>query len=86
MQTLLDAIQEGRLIELPENGKERALQILASLIEAVPSLPPETDVTGAVANRERSGNTALGLVGPVPTAGFRSTANCSARSAGAGGY
>ena len=61
MQTLLDAIQEGRLIELPENGKDRALQILATLIEAVPSLPHGTDVTGAVVNRERSGNTALGL-------------------------
>lgn len=61
MHTLLDAIQEGRLIELPENGKDRALQFLSSLIEAVPSLPAETDVTGLVLARERSGNTGLGM-------------------------
>ena len=35
MDTLLEALQEGRLIELPENDKEHALQFLAHIIEAI---------------------------------------------------
>jgi len=60
MNILLDAIQEGRLIELPDNDKLHALQILASLIEAIPSLSRDTDVTGVVLARERISSTALG--------------------------
>ncbi|MGQ9662068.1 MAG: PTS sugar transporter subunit IIA [Kiritimatiellia bacterium] len=61
MNSLLEALQEGRLVELPENcNKETALTILANLIEAVPSVPPGTDVAGAVLAREAAGNTALG--------------------------
>jgi nitrogen PTS system EIIA component len=60
MDVLLDALQDGRLIEFPENTKERALQILGSLIEGVPSLPRGTDVVGAALARERSANTAIG--------------------------
>ena len=60
MDRLLDALQEGRLIELPVNDKEHALQYLAHIIEAVPSLPMGTDVFGLVMARERSMNTTLG--------------------------
>jgi nitrogen PTS system EIIA component len=60
MDSLLDALQEGRLIELPENGKEDALRFLAHIIEAIPSLPAGTDVVGSVLERERSADTALG--------------------------
>lgn len=60
MDTLLDALQEGRLFELPENDKAHALQFLAHVIEAFPEIPPQTDVVGLVMKREESVNTALG--------------------------
>ncbi|HTO73755.1 MAG TPA: PTS sugar transporter subunit IIA [Gemmatimonadales bacterium] len=60
MDSLLDALQEGRLIELPEDNREDALQLLAHLLEAVPSVPPGTDVAGLVMERERVTSTALG--------------------------
>jgi len=68
MNTLLDALQEGRLIELPDNNKEDALQFLAHIIEAIPSIPPGTDVVGLVEKREASINTALGKGWAVPHA------------------
>lgn len=61
MNSLLEALQEGRLVELPDDpNKERALTILANLIEAIPSVPQGTDVAGSVMSREATGNTALG--------------------------
>ena len=60
MDTLLDALQEGRLIELPENDKNHALQFLAHILEAIPSVPAGTDVVGLVMARERSITTAIG--------------------------
>jgi len=61
MNSLLKALQEGRLVELPDDrNKERALTILANLIEAIPSVPAGTDVAGAVLAREAAGTTALG--------------------------
>jgi nitrogen PTS system EIIA component len=60
MDSLLDAIQEGRLFELPENDKGHALQFLAHIIEAFPEVPAGTDVVGHVMDRERETNTALG--------------------------
>lgn len=60
MDTLLDALQEGRLIELPDDNKEDALQFLAHVMEAIPSLPAGTDVVGLVMARERTANSTLG--------------------------
>ncbi|HOJ67442.1 MAG TPA: PTS sugar transporter subunit IIA [Candidatus Hydrogenedentes bacterium] len=60
MDTLLDALQEGRLFELPENDKNHALQFLAHIIEAFPEVPAGTDVVGHVMKREEAYNTALG--------------------------
>ncbi len=60
MDSLLDALQEGRLIELPDNDKDDALQFLAHIIEAIPSLPTGTDVVGLVMARENMTKTALG--------------------------
>jgi len=60
MDSLLDALQEGRLIELPENNREHALQLLAHILEAIPSVPNGTDVVGLVIERERTTSTALG--------------------------
>ncbi len=61
MKSILDALQEGRLIELPDNNKENALKYLASLIEAIPDIQPGTDVEGAVLTRERAANTGIGM-------------------------
>ena len=68
MNTLLEALQEGRLIELPENDKTRALQFLAHVIEAIPSVPSGTDVVGLVMAREASVNTGLGRGWAIPHA------------------
>ncbi len=68
MHTLLDALQEGRLIELPDNDKNHALQFLSHILEAIPSVPNNTDVAGLVLKREESFNTALGKGFAVPHA------------------
>lgn len=61
MDSLLDALQEGRLIELPEGAdKEAALRLLARILEAIPSLPAGIDIEGLVLDRERSADTSLG--------------------------
>ena len=60
MDTILDALQEGRLIELPEHDKAHALKYLAHVLEAIPSVPPGTDVDGLVQTREQITNTGLG--------------------------
>ena len=68
MRTLFAALEEGRLIELPDNNKDKALQILGSLIEAVPGLKAGTQVVESVLARERAANTALGLGWACPHA------------------
>src|SRR5271165_1179549 len=61
MKTLLNALQEGRFVELPETNKDKALNYLANLIEAMPDINPGTDVAGAVLSREAQFNTGIGL-------------------------
>src|SRR5579863_10602577 len=61
MRNLLNALQEGRFVELPETNKEKALNYLATLIEATPDLNPGTDVAGAVLSRELQFNTGVGM-------------------------
>jgi nitrogen PTS system EIIA component len=61
MKSLLDALQEGRLIELPEADKEKSLQYLGTLIEAIPDFRSGLDFNAAVMNRERAANTGIGL-------------------------
>jgi mannitol/fructose-specific phosphotransferase system IIA component (Ntr-type) len=61
MKSILDALQEGRLIELPDNHKEHVLKYLASLIEAIPDIQAGTDVEGAVVIRERAESTGIGM-------------------------
>jgi mannitol/fructose-specific phosphotransferase system IIA component (Ntr-type) len=60
MDSVLDALQEGRLIELPDNNRDDALQLLAHILEAIPSVPTGTDVVGLVMERERASSTVLG--------------------------
>jgi mannitol/fructose-specific phosphotransferase system IIA component (Ntr-type) len=61
MKSLLDALQEGRLIELPEPDKARSLQYLGTLIEAIPDFRTGVDFNAAVMNREAAANTGIGM-------------------------
>jgi nitrogen PTS system EIIA component len=61
MKSLLDALQEGRLIELPEMDKERNLQYLGTLIEAIPDFRAGVDFNAAVMAREKAANTGITL-------------------------
>jgi PTS system nitrogen regulatory IIA component len=68
LDSILDALQEGRLIELPDNEKTDALQVLSHLIEAIPSVPAQTDVAGSILNREKASITSLGMGWACPHA------------------
>jgi len=69
MDSLLDALQEGRLIELPEDyDKEDALRFLAHILEAIPSLPAGTDVAERIIAKEKTTKTALGKGWACPDA------------------
>lgn len=68
LNTILEALEEGRLIELPDNDKKDAFEVLASLLEAVPSVPSGTDIVEAVLSRESVSNTSLGYAWACPHA------------------
>jgi nitrogen PTS system EIIA component len=61
MKSLLNALQAGRLVELPDTNKAKALEYLANLIEAVPDLPGVPELYEAMLAREQSQNTGIGL-------------------------
>jgi nitrogen PTS system EIIA component len=60
MKSLLDALQEGRLVELPANTKSEVLEYLALLLEAVPGIQSDVDIVKEINEREAEGNTGLG--------------------------
>ena len=60
MRSLLNALQDGRLIELPDTDKWKSLTYLAHLIEAIPEIS-ETDLAEQVIAQEQSNNTGIGL-------------------------
>jgi mannitol/fructose-specific phosphotransferase system IIA component (Ntr-type) len=60
MKCILDALHDGRLIELPDNQKNRTLEYLATLIEAIPDLGVEGGITEKVLAREAAHNTGIG--------------------------
>ena len=60
MKSLLEALKEGRLVELPDSNKEDALELLAHLIEAVPDIGSKVDLMQSVMEREAQSNTAIG--------------------------
>jgi len=60
MRSLLNALQDGRLVELPDNDKSNSLKYLAHLIEAIPEIS-ETDLAEQVLAQEQSNNTGIGL-------------------------
>jgi len=60
LKSIIDALAHGRLVELPGNDKGDALQFLATMLEAVPSIPPGTDIVEVVLEHEKVSNTSLG--------------------------
>jgi PTS system nitrogen regulatory IIA component len=61
MKSLLEALKEGRLVELPDSAdKGSALELLANLIEAVPDIGAKIDLVKSVMEREAQSNTAIG--------------------------
>jgi len=56
----LTALEEGRLIELPESDKQKSLTLLASMIEAVPSVKTNSNIVEGVLARESQAITYLG--------------------------
>ncbi|HWA57480.1 MAG TPA: PTS sugar transporter subunit IIA [Gemmatimonadales bacterium] len=71
MDSLLDALQEGRLIELPDDTRDHGLRLLGHILEAIPSVPPGTDVVSLVMERERQLGTAIGKGWACPHARVR---------------
>lgn len=61
MKSLLHALNDGRLIELPDNDKTMALEYLAALIEAIPDIHfREEGIAEKVLERETAYNTGIG--------------------------
>src|SRR5690242_2825159 len=61
MRSLLNALQDGRLVELPDTDKMKSLKYLAHLIEAIPEIGGSVDLAEQVMAQEQSNNTGIGL-------------------------
>jgi PTS system nitrogen regulatory IIA component len=66
MRSILTALQDGRLFELPEADKARALEFLARILDANPDIEVGTDALDEVQRREQEYNTGIGLGVGVP--------------------
>jgi nitrogen PTS system EIIA component len=66
MRSILTALQEGRLFELPDAGKARALEFLARILDANPDIVVGTDAIEEIQKREEECNTGIGLGVGVP--------------------
>lgn len=67
MRSILTALQEGRLFELPEGaGKERVLGFLARILDANPNIEAGLDAQDEITRRETECNTGIGLGVAVP--------------------
>lgn len=66
MRSILTALQEGRLFELPDSGKARALEFLARILDANPDIEVGTDTIEEIQQREEECNTGIGLGVGVP--------------------
>lgn len=71
MKSLLHALNDGRLIELPDNDKTMALEYLAALLEAIPDIHfGDEGIAERVLAREQSCNTGIGKGWACPHARF----------------
>src|SRR5512139_3988195 len=66
MRSILNALQDGRLFELPDAGKDRALEFLARILEANPDIEVGTDAIEEIKRREQECNTGIGQGVAVP--------------------
>jgi len=67
MRSILTALQDGRLFELPEGAsKERVLGFLARILDANPNIEAGMDAGEEITLREKECNTAIGLGVAVP--------------------
>jgi len=67
MRSILTALQEGRLFELPEAAtKDRVLEFLARILDANPDIQVGTDAIEEVKRREQECNTGIGMGIAVP--------------------
>lgn len=66
MRSILNALQDGRLFELPETGKARALEFLARVLDANPDIEVGTDALEEIQQREIEYNTGIGMGVGVP--------------------
>jgi nitrogen PTS system EIIA component len=66
MRSILTALQEGRLFELPANDKAESLEFLARILDANPDIDVGTDAIEEIKRREREYNTGIGLGVGVP--------------------
>jgi mannitol/fructose-specific phosphotransferase system IIA component (Ntr-type) len=66
MNSLLDALQEGRLVELSETDKNKALEYLALLVEAIPDIGTQMDIVKEVKEREAQSPTGIGKGVAIP--------------------
>lgn len=61
MKSLLGALQDGRVVELPSSDKDTSLRYLAHLIEAVPEMGHGIDLAEEILKRERTVISGIGL-------------------------
>lgn len=66
MRSILTALQEGRLFELPGADKARALEFLARILDANPDIEVGTDAIEEIKRREDQCNTGIGMGVGVP--------------------
>jgi nitrogen PTS system EIIA component len=66
MRSILNALQEGRLFELPDVNKARALEFLARILDANPDIEVGTDTIELIKQREEECNTGIGMGVGVP--------------------
>ena len=66
MRSILTALQDGRLFELPDAGKDRALEFLARVLDANPDIEVGTDTIEEIKKRELECNTGIGMGVGIP--------------------
>ena len=67
MRSILTALQDGRLFELPEGAsKERVLGFLARILDANPNIEAGIEVIEEITLREKECNTGIGMGVAVP--------------------